>query len=146
MRKILVTSHQNSNMNQKNHWLERVAQSRHLTIQQEVESQQNFHLRCSKKQKRGPALKNRLVGDAEMCKGLLDRESLRATDGVKYFRNTLRPHFMKGAQNVFLWRFYQFNRARRGSLQMVMWIGRLSLFLQRLKRRLGGQLADVRPE
>ena len=38
--------------------------------------------------KRGPALKNRLVGDAEMHKGLLNRESLRATDGVKYFRNT----------------------------------------------------------
>ena len=30
-------------------------------------------------EKRGPALKNRLVGDAEMYKGLLDRESLRAT-------------------------------------------------------------------
>ena len=29
--------------------------------------------------KRGPALKNRLAGDAEMYKGLLDRESLRAT-------------------------------------------------------------------
>ena len=27
-------------------------------------------------------------------------------DGVKYFRDTLRPHFIKGAQNVFLWRFY----------------------------------------
>ena len=64
--------------------------------------------------KRGPALKNRLVGEAEMYKELLNRESLRATDGVKYFRNTLGPHFIKGAQNVFLWRFYQFNRARRG--------------------------------
>ena len=41
-------------------------------------------------EKRGPALKNRLVGDAEMYKGLLDQESLRATDGVKYFRDTLR--------------------------------------------------------
>ena len=62
---------------------------------------------------RGPALRNRLVGDAEIHKGLLNRESLRATDGVKYFRNTLRPHFIKGAHNVFLWRCYQFNRARR---------------------------------
>ena len=34
-------------------------------------------------EKRGPALKNRLVGDAEMYKGLLDR---RAADGVKLFR------------------------------------------------------------
>ena len=72
--------------------------------------------------KRGPALKNRLVGDAEMYTGLLHRESLEAIDGVKYFRNTLRPHFIKGAQNVFFWIFYHFNRARRGSFEMVKWI------------------------
>ena len=41
-------------------------------------------------EKRGPALKNRLVGDAETYKGLLDRESLRTADGGKYFRDTLR--------------------------------------------------------
>ena len=41
--------------------------------------------------KRGPAPKNRLVGDADMHKGLLNRESLRAEDGVKYFKDTLRP-------------------------------------------------------
>ena len=56
-------------------------------------------------EKRGPALKNRLVGDAEMYKRHLDREPLRAADGVKYFKDTLRPHFIKGAQSVFLWRF-----------------------------------------
>ena len=38
--------------------------------------------------KRRPALENRLVGDAAMYKGLLDRESLRAEDGVKYFKDT----------------------------------------------------------
>ena len=37
---------------------------------------------------RGPALMNRLVGDAAMCTGLLDRESLRAEDGVKYSTDT----------------------------------------------------------
>ena len=43
-------------------------------------------------EKRGPTLKNRrLVGDAQMYKGLLDREPLRAADEVKYFRDTLRP-------------------------------------------------------
>ena len=51
--------------------------------------------------KRGPAMKNRLVGDAEMHNGLLNRESLKAEDGVKYFRDTLRPHFIKGAQSFF---------------------------------------------
>ena len=61
---------------------------------------------------RGPALKNRLVGDALMYNGLLDRESLRSEDGVKYFKNTLRPHFIKGTLSVFLWRFLQAIRAK----------------------------------
>ena len=52
--------------------------------------------------KRRPALKNRLVGDATVYKGLADGESLRAEDGVKYFQDTLGPHFIKGAQSVFL--------------------------------------------
>ena len=52
--------------------------------------------------KRRQALKNRLVGDAEMNQRLLDRGSLSATNGVKCFRDTLRPHFIKEAQSVFL--------------------------------------------
>ena len=51
--------------------------------------------------KRGPALKNRLVGDASMYKGLLDREYLRAEDRVKYFKGTLRPHFIKRSSGCF---------------------------------------------
>ena len=84
-------------------------------------------------EKRGPALKNRLVGDAEMYKGLLDREPLKTADGVKYFKDTIRPHFFQGAQSVFLWRFFQFTRARRGNIEMVKWIGKFSLLLKRLK-------------
>ena len=83
--------------------------------------------------KRGPALKNRLVGDAAMYKGLLDNEHLKTADGVKYFRDTLRTHFIKGAQSVFLWRFYPFTRARRGNIEMVKWIGKFSLLSKRLK-------------
>ena len=79
--------------------------------------------------KRGPALKNRLVGDAEMHIGLLNREALRAEDGVKYFRDTLRPPFIQGAQSVFLWRFYKFIRARTASIDIVDWIGKFSLLL-----------------
>ena len=48
-------------------------------------------------EKRGPALKNTLVGDAEMHKGLPNRKSLSAENGFKYFKDTLRPHFIKGA-------------------------------------------------
>ena len=81
--------------------------------------------------KRRPALKNRLVGDLAMHKELLSRESLRAEDGVKYFKDTLRPHFIKGAQSIFLWRLYRFSRAKRGNTEMVKWIGKFSLLLKR---------------
>ena len=37
-----------------------------------------------------------------MYKGVLNRESPRAEDGVKYFQDTLGHHFIKGAQSVFL--------------------------------------------
>ena len=83
--------------------------------------------------KRGPALKNRLVGDAEIYTGLLDREPLTAHDGVKFFKGTLRPQYVKGAQSVFLWRFYRSLRTRRGNTEMVKWIGRFTLLLKRLK-------------
>ena len=41
--------------------------------------------------KRRAALQNIFVGDAEMHKELLNRESLRAEDGLKCFKDTLRP-------------------------------------------------------
>ena len=52
--------------------------------------------------KQGPALKDRLVGDALKFQGLLNREALRADGGVKHFKDTLRHHFVKGACSVFL--------------------------------------------
>ena len=52
--------------------------------------------------KHGPALKNRLVGNVIMYKGLLDRESLSSEHGVKHFKNTLSLHFIKGALSVSL--------------------------------------------
>ena len=90
-------------------------------------------LKVLEAEKRGPALKNWLVGDADMYKGLLDRESLRVADGVKYFRDAQRPHVIKGAQSVFLWTLCQFTRARRGNVENVKWIGQISLLLKRLK-------------
>ena len=95
---------------------------------------------------RGLALKNRLVGDAEMYKALHDRESLRAADGVKYFRDTLRPHLIKGAQSMFLWRFYQFTRARRGNVEMGQVDWTVVIALETQKVYLDGHVADVRPE
>ena len=57
-------------------------------------------------EKRGPALRNRLEGDASQYKRLLDRELLRdPNEGVNYFKRFLRPHFIKACQgctNCFL--------------------------------------------
>ena len=49
-------------------------------------------------EKRGPALRNRLEGDAAIYKKILDRDALKNKDeGVRYFKRTLRPFFV----NVF---------------------------------------------
>ena len=66
-------------------------------------------------------------------RGLLNRDVLKAEDGVKYFRDKLRPHFVKGAYSVFLWRVYLFIRARRGNTEMVDWIDKFDLLLKRVK-------------
>ena len=68
-----------------------------------------------------------------MYKELLDRRPLTWEDGVKYDMDTLRPHVTRGVQRKFLGRCNQFNRARRGLIEMVKWIGKFSLLLQRLR-------------
>ena len=83
--------------------------------------------------KQSPALTNRLYAIAENYKPLLSREALRAEDGVKYFRDKLRPHFVNGAYSVFLWRFCSFIRARIRNTEMVDWIGKFDLLLKRVK-------------
>ena len=52
-------------------------------------------------------------------KGPHDREHLHTADGVSCVRGALRHDIIKGARSVFLWRFNQFNRARRGSFEML---------------------------
>ena len=53
-------------------------------------------------EKRGPALRNRLEGDAAQYKRLFDRDLLRdPVEGVNDFKRFLRLHFIKGAQTVF---------------------------------------------
>ena len=51
--------------------------------------------------KHGPALKNRLMGEAAVYKSLLDRDVLKTRDGVKHFKEVLRPNFVKGTQSIF---------------------------------------------
>ena len=37
---------------------------------------------------------------------------------VEYFKRTLRPHFVKGAQTVFLYRFMRFMKNNRGNWRL----------------------------
>ena len=83
-------------------------------------------------EKRGPALRNRLEGEAAIDKRLLDRDRLKdPNNGVKYFKSFLRPLFVKGAANVFLYRFQQFRNLHRGNGDMLRWITRFQLSIQR---------------
>ena len=55
----------------------------------------------------GPSLKNALVGAAEFYKNMLNNADLRHPEnGVRHFKDTLRPYFVKGVNHVFLWRFF----------------------------------------
>ena len=66
-------------------------------------------------EKRGPALRNRLEGDAAIYKKILDRDALKSKEeGVTYFKRTLRPFFVKGSANMFL-PFSAVYNLRRGS-------------------------------
>ena len=75
-------------------------------------------------EKWGPALRNRLEGEASVFKRLLDRDELRQPNGrgVEYFKRTLRPHFVKGAQTVFLYRFMRFMKNNRGNGDLMKWM------------------------
>ena len=84
-------------------------------------------------EKRGPALRNRLEGGAQQYKKLLDREMLRdPNDGVNYFKRFLRPHFIKGAQSVFLHRLMQLMKYNRGTMDLQKWVTRFQLTGNRL--------------
>ena len=84
-------------------------------------------------EKRGPALRNRLEGDAAQYKRLLDREMLRdPNEGVNYFKKFRRPHFIKGAQTVLLYRFMQFMKHNRGTMDLQRWMTRFQLTASRL--------------
>ena len=75
------------------------------------------------KDKRGPLLKNRLLGEAIRLKPLFDTDSPRDPEnGVSYFLSVLRPHFIKDNEHVFLWRFLKFFNKRRGHSDITMWI------------------------
>ena len=72
--------------------------------------------------KRGPALRSRLEGEAAIYKPMLDRDQLVNPDsGVEYFKRTLRPYFVKGAKNVFLYRLFAIFKKSRGQQDLLRW-------------------------
>ena len=86
-------------------------------------------------EKWGPALRNRLEGEASVYKRLLDRDELRQPNGrgVEYFKRTLRPHFVKGAQTVFLYRFMRFMKNNRGNGDLMKRMTRFQIDGRRLE-------------
>ena len=71
----------------------------------------------------GPSLKNALVGAAEFYKNMLNTADLRHPEnGVRHFKDTLRPYFVKGVNHVFLCKFLQLFRCYRGNQEFVLWI------------------------
>ena len=95
-------------------------------------------------EKWGPALRNRLEGEAAVYKRLLDRDDLRQPQGrgVDYFKRMLRPHFVKGAQTVFLYRFMRFMKNNRGNGDLMKWMTRFQID----GRRLEESWMDLLPE
>ena len=92
-------------------------------------------------EKLGPSLKNALTGNAEYYKKMLDNEQLRhERNGVTYFKETLRPYFVKGANHVFLWRFTQLFRTWRGNGEFVSWIARFEVASKKVMEAFMGLL------
>ena len=82
--------------------------------------------------KQGAALRNRLEGEAAVYRKIFDRDRLKQDDGVAYFKRTLRRYFIKGAQNVFLYRFIYFVRFARSGHDMLKWLTRFQIHTKRL--------------
>ena len=51
-----------------------------------------------------------------------ERRNLSQADGLTYFLAKLRPHFIKGATTVFLYRYQQLMTFRRGTGDLTKWI------------------------
>ena len=92
-------------------------------------------------EKLGPSLKNALTGNAEYYKKMLDNEQLRhERNGSTYFKETLRPYFVEGANHVFLWRFMQLFRTWRGNGEFVSWIARFEVASKKVMEAFMGLL------
>ena len=85
-------------------------------------------------EKWGPLLRSRLIDDAAIYKNMLDATLLQdPVKGVEYFKKTLRPYFVKGSTNVFLYRLLTFFNCRRGNQEFIQFISKFEVLLMRLR-------------
>ena len=77
----------------------------------------------------GVLMKQRLVKEAEHYKALLDNSKLKDPEnGLKYLKDTLRPYYVKGAQQVFLYRFLGLIGMKRPrGMDMLTWIPKVQV-------------------
>ena len=95
-------------------------------------------------ERQGPALQKRLEGKAAIHRRRLDRDRLKDNvNGVRYFKSYLRPLVVKGASNVFLYRFQQFMTLRRGNGDMLRWITRFQLSRSRKQEAWGDTYVPI---
>ena len=87
-----------------------------------------------KPEKWGPLLRSRLIGDAAIYRNMLDPTLLQdPVNGVEYFKKTLRPYFVKGSSNVFLYRLLSIFNCRRGNQEFIQFISKFEVNLMRLR-------------
>ena len=154
MRKISLTSKIIQKLYQSNHWLDRIAQSRQINGQHLVELPWKLQSFFGGQLLDSSMMSSSTIGwilhgwkpenvdqhwrtdfsVMQQCiKDFLNENLYEQKMESSISRILLRPHFIKGARSVFLWRPFQFIRARRENIEMVKWIGKFSLLPKRLK-------------
>ena len=93
--------------------------------------------------KRGPALKNRLVGDGSNEQRTSRPRISQSRRWSQVFQGYLRHHFIKGAQSVSSWKFFQFIRSQSDNAEMVKWIGKMFTAPEAFEICSDGHVADV---
>ena len=94
-------------------------------------------------ERQGPALKNAIQGHMVwLQKKTLLRTELIKKDGVEYLLNKLRPHYLKGATHIFLFRMKIFLMQRRGRMDFSDWIVKWDL----AKEKMMGAWMDLAKE
>ena len=77
--------------------------------------------------KTGTLLKLSRDGANEIYRNQLDTARLQGEDGANYFLDTLRPYFVKGNIQTFMYKFFLLNSRRRNNSDFREWLLRLEI-------------------